>query len=43
MSDKAWENYEQVAAYLLDKSAEEIGLRGVEGKQKIPGHRSGTD
>lgn len=38
---KAWENYEQVARYLLDKFADEFGLASIDGKQKIPG-KSGT-
>jgi len=37
-----WENYEEVARYLLDKFADEFGLEKVEGKQKIDGLRSGT-
>ena len=43
MADKAWSTYEQVAAYLLDKNAKEFGLERVEGKQSIPGQRSGTN
>jgi hypothetical protein len=39
---KAWKSYEEVAAYLLEQNAHEFGLTGVEGKQKIPGRRSGT-
>jgi len=39
---KAWESYEEVAAYLLEQNAHEFGLKRVERKQKIPGHRSGA-
>jgi hypothetical protein len=41
MSDRNWESYEHVAAYLLDCFATEFGLGKVEGKQIIPG-ASGT-
>lgn len=41
MSDRKWESYEHVAAYLLDSFATEFGLGKVEGKQIIPG-ASGT-
>lgn len=37
-----WKSYEEVAAYLLDQNAHEFGLKRVEGKQTIPGYRSGT-
>lgn len=40
---KSWESYEEVAAYLLGQMANEFGLRKFEGKQKIKGHRSGTE
>lgn len=40
---KQWESYEQVTTYLLNKFASEFGLDRVEGKQKIPGQRSGTE
>ncbi len=43
MTDKAWDTYEEVAAYLLDKNAKEFGLKRVEGKQSIAGRRSGTN
>ena len=39
---KKWRTYEEVAIYLLNKFANEFGLTEVEGKQKIPGLRSGT-
>lgn len=39
---KAWETYEEVAAYLLDQMAEKFGLIRVEGKQTVSGIRSGT-
>jgi hypothetical protein len=42
MSDKAWSTYEEVATYLLDRNAKEFGLEKVEGKQSVPGQRSGT-
>jgi hypothetical protein len=34
---KAWETYEEVAAYLLNQFKEEFGLKCVEGKQKLKG------
>jgi hypothetical protein len=37
-----WKSYEEVAAYLLAQNAAEFGLKRVEGKQSIPGYRSGT-
>lgn len=37
MSDKNWESYEDVAAYLLNSFATEFGLGKVEGKQIVPG------
>jgi hypothetical protein len=37
-----WKSYEEVAAYLLNKFADEFGLSRVEGKQSVPGKRSGT-
>jgi len=37
-----WKTYEEVAAYLLNRFADEFGLSKVEGKQIIGGHRSGT-
>jgi hypothetical protein len=39
---KAWENYEDVARYVLEQLSEHFGLREVEGKQVLPG-ASGTD
>ena len=41
MSEKIWESYEKVATYLLNQFAENFGLGGFEGKQKVPGE-SGT-
>jgi hypothetical protein len=41
MPPTAWEQYEQVAIYLLNQFAHEFGLDHVEGKQTVPGH-SGT-
>lgn len=39
---KSWETYEQVATYLLNMIAKELGLERVEGKQKLAG-ASGAD
>lgn len=39
---KAWESYEEVAAYLLNEIANEFGLQKFEGKQQIDGKRSGA-
>jgi hypothetical protein len=39
---KLWLSYEEVAAYLLNRFANEFGLSSVEGKQKVPGLRSDT-
>jgi len=41
MAEQRWETYEQVAAYLLNKVREDLGLARVEGKQEVPG-ASGT-
>ncbi|GAA1222435.1 hypothetical protein GCM10009665_10830 [Kitasatospora nipponensis] len=41
-NDKVWEKYENVAVYLLDQVASELGLEHVEGKQDVYGSRSGT-
>jgi DNA-directed RNA polymerase subunit RPC12/RpoP len=38
-----WQTYEEVAAYLLDRFAADFDLARVEGKQKVPGLRSGTN
>lgn len=43
MTETKWETYEQVARYLLDKFSEKFGLERVEGKQTVPGSRSGTN
>jgi hypothetical protein len=37
-----WRTYEEVAAQILDRLREELGLSAVEGKQSIPG-LSGTE
>ena len=37
-----WESFEQVAVYLLNQIASELGLERVEGKQSLAGNRSGT-
>lgn len=42
MKNKAWESYEQVAQFLLDRMREHFGLSYVDGKQKIKGKRTGT-
>jgi len=39
---KEWESYEQIAVYLLNQVASELGLEWVEDKQKVIGNRSGT-
>ena len=41
--NKAWETYEEVAAYLLNQLAEKFGIARIEGKQTIKGQKSGTD
>lgn len=41
MAESSWRNYEEVARYLLNRLAERFGLERIEGKQKIPGRRSG--
>ena len=38
-----WRTYEEVARYLLDKFAGFLGLERVEGKQFVPGVKSGTN
>ncbi|HSC54271.1 MAG TPA: hypothetical protein VLC98_11635 [Phnomibacter sp.] len=40
--EQTWQSYEEVATYLLDKFASEFGLICVEGKQVVPGLRSGS-
>lgn len=42
MAARSWTTYEEVAEYLLNKLGDEFGLRAVEGKQTLPGVRSGT-
>jgi hypothetical protein len=37
MSDAEWSTYEDVAVYLLNEIAKELGLDVVEGKQIVPG------
>jgi hypothetical protein len=37
-----WQTYEEVARQLLDRIAEELGLARVEGKQYVPGRKSGA-
>ena len=41
MTDKQWESYEEVAAYLLNEFAEHFNVGKFEGKQIVPGN-SGT-
>lgn len=40
--ESGWKSYEEIAAYLLNQLAKELGLSHVEGKQTIEGQRSGT-
>lgn len=40
---KKWESYDEVAADLLSRFADEFGLDRFEGKQKVAGNRSGTE
>ena len=42
MSEKKWETYEEVAAYLLNQFAEHFGVGRFEGKQLVAGE-SGTE
>ena len=39
---KNWRTYEEVAAEILGRLKQELGLSSIEGKQSVPG-RSGTD
>ena len=39
---QAWENYEQVAAFLLNRFKDEFGLEQFEGKQTVEGKKSGA-
>ena len=39
----SWQSYEEVAAYILNKFADEFGLSHVDGKQSLKGLRSGTN
>jgi hypothetical protein len=41
-NSQRWENYEQVATYVLNQIAAQFGVAFFEGKQKVAGHRSGT-
>lgn len=40
--EQRWKTYQEVAAYLLDRVALELGLERVEGEQHVVGQRSGT-
>lgn len=40
---KQWEDYEEVARYVLQQIGKRFGLADVEGKQKIAGKLSGTE
>jgi len=40
---KPWQTYEEVATYLLNQFAEHFSLECVEGKQSVPGNKSGTN
>lgn len=42
MAEKRWQNYEEVAAYLLNQMGEHFGVGRFEGKQVVPGS-SGTE
>lgn len=42
MNSTTWQNYEEVAQYLLNKFAEHFNIGLVEGKQIIPDKKSGT-
>lgn len=42
MKSTNWRTYEEVAQHLLDKIADLLGLERIEGKQYIPGRKSGT-
>jgi len=42
MTESRWQSYEEVATFLLNELASELGLDRVEGKQRLPGLRSGT-
>ena len=39
---KRWRTYEEVAAAILGRLREDLGLSAVEGKQSVPG-QSGTE
>lgn len=43
MTERTWQNYEEVATYLLSEIAHELGLERVEGKQLRRGKRTETD
>lgn len=40
---REWESYEKVAQFLVNQFADKFGLVGVEDKQKIKGHYTGTE
>ncbi len=40
---KQWEDYEEVARYVLQQIGKRFGLADVEGKQKVAGKQSGTE
>ena len=40
--EKEWKTYEEVAVYLLNQIASELGLERVEGKQDVYGSHSLT-
>lgn len=42
MEKEAWQTYEEVAAHLLDRIAQQFGVGRFEGKQVVPG-ASGTE
>lgn len=43
MTERTWQSYEEVAAYLLNQVAHELGLERIEGKQRASGQRSEAD
>lgn len=43
MQEKAWQSYEQVAAYVLKQLRERLGLSDIEGKQTVLGEKTGTE
>ncbi len=42
VSQKKWLTYEKVAADILNRLKEQFGFSAVEGKQSVPGLKTGT-